>query len=335
MGSKKRSKRKSPSKRKSRENNMKTSKKTHKKTNSLKIITSPLNNAIVNGNIKKVKELLKKGANPNEFTNIWCSPKFSNYHREHFGIECGDEKIGCDCGNLGTSIQLSLFLKNKKISHLLLDHGVDVTLNHPSLGVTSLLLSVNVDINLVKKVFEKGSNDVNYVDTNGDNALSYAIWCKYKPMKDSNIDIIKFLVSKGADVNYRHNTEGWTPLELACKIGHINVIKYLLNKGANVNTINKRKRTPLHEAIVSDQKNSNCNKLQIVKLLIDNGAKVNTQSKDTKSSPLSSATVYGLTSIVKLLLSKGAKKNVKDIEKMTPLDIAEWNGFHSIVKLLK
>ena len=25
---------------------------------------------------------------------------------------------------------------------------------------------------------------------------------------------------------------------------------------------------------------------------------------------------------------------LKDNEKMTPLDIAEWNGFHSIVKLL-
>ena len=300
--------------------------KTRKKKFSFKIITSALNNAIVDGNIKKVKELLKNGANPNEFTNVWCSPKISNYYRNDFGIECGDR-------NLGTSLHLSLFLK--KISHLLLDHGVDVTLTHPSFNITPLQLSVKGDIKLVKKIYEKGSNDVNYVDNEGDTALIYAVWYKYKPMKDSKLDIIKYLVSKGANVNYRHKKEGWTPLELACKIGHINVIRYLLSKGADINNVNKRKRTPLHEAIVSDQKNSNCNKLQIVKLLIDNGAKINTQSKDTKSSPLSSATAYGLTSIVKLLLSNGAKKNVKDNEKMTPLDIAEWNGFHSIVKLLK
>lgn len=326
MSNKKRSKRKV---------HKKNSKKTHKKTKSLKIITSPLNNAIVNGDIKKVKELLKKGANPNEFTNVWCSPKISNYYRKEWEIECGDKNLDCGCGNLGTSLHLSLFLKNKKISHLLLDHGVDVTLNHPSFSITSLQLSIEGDIKLVKKVFEKGSNDVNYVDNDGDTVLSYAIWYKYKPMKDSKLDIIKFLVSKGANVNYRHNKDGWTPLELACKIGHINVIKYLISKGANVNNVNKRKRTPLHEAIVSDQKNSNCNKLQIVKLLLDNGANINTQSKETKSSPLSSATAYGLTSIVKLLLSKGATKNTKDIDKMTPLDIAEWKGFHSIVKLLK
>ena len=76
-------------------------------------------------------------------------------------------------------------------------------------------------------------------------------------------------------------------------------------------------------------------KIQIVKLLIDKGANINTQSKDTKSSPLSSATAYGLTSIIKLLLSKGAKKNTKDSDKMTPLDIAKWKGFHSIVKILQ
>ena len=62
--------------------------------------------------------------------------------------------------------------------------------------------------------------------------------------------------------------------EMIPKIGNNNV--------TNVNNVNKRKRTPLHEAIVQDQKNSNCNKLQIVKLLNDKGANINTQSKENK-----------------------------------------------------
>ena len=328
MSNKKRSKRKTPKK---------IHKKTHKKTKSLKIITSPLNNAIVNGNLKKVKELLKKGANPNEFTNIWCSPIVNKLKAARASIDCELDDIGCNCGSLGTSLHLALFLRNKKIIHALLDHGVDVNLTHDSFKVSPLHLGIYCGIDIIKELYKKGCKGVNYIDFEGDSVLMKAVSNEHAPTKDDRLDIIKFLVSKGANVNIKEfgYTTGITPLEIACKIGHINVIKYLIRKGANVNNVNIRNRTPLHEAIVSDQTNSNCNKLQIVKLLIDNGANINTLSKETKSSPLSSATVYGLTSIVKLLLSKGAKKNTKDIENMTPLDIAEWKGFHSIVKLLK
>ena len=326
--SKKPSKRKIPKKK-----NMKTSKKTRKKTNSLKIITSTLNNAIVNGNLKKVKELLKKGANPNEFTNVWCSPKMHN--RRYAWIDCKLDDIGCKCGSLGTSLHLALFLRNKKVIYALLDHGVDVNLTHDSFKLSPLQLGVYCGIDIIKELYKKGCKDVNYIDFEGESVLMQAVWNEHASTKDDRLDIIKFLVSKGANVNFKENVLGSTPLEMACKIGHINVIKYLISKGANVNNVNKRKRTPLHEAIVQDKKNSNCNKLQIVKLLIDKGSKVNTQSKETKSSPLLSATAYGLTSIVKLLLSKGATKNIKDNNKMTPLEIAEWKGFHSIVTLLK
>ena len=314
---------------------MSRSKKKTKRKPKLRIITSPLNNAIVNNNLKKVKELLKKGANPNEFTNVWCSPKVNKWKIEHIGIDCKLDNIGCNCGSLGTPLHLALFFRNKKIIHALLDHGVDINLTHDSFKVSPLQLGVYCGIDIIKELYKKGCKDVNYIDFEGYSVLMHAVSKKHASTKDDRLDIIKFLVSKGANVNYKENVSGSTPLEMACKIGHINVIKYLISKGTNVNNVNKRNRTPLHEAIVQDQKNSNCNKLQIVKLLIDKGANINTQSKETKSSPLSSATAYGLTSIIKLLLSKGAKKNTKDSDKMTSLDIAKWKGFHSIVKLLQ
>ena len=222
---------------------MSRSKKKTKRKPKLRIITSPLNNAIVNGNLKKVKELLKKGENPNEFTNEWCSPKVNKWKVKHVGIDCKLDDIGCICGSLGTSLHLALFFRNKKIIHALLDQGVDINLTHDSFKVSPLQLGVYCGIDIIKELYKKGCKDVNYIDFEGYSVLMHAVSKKHASTKDDRLDIIKFLVSKGANVNYKENVSGSTPLEMACKIGHINVIKYLISKGTNVNNVNKRKNS--------------------------------------------------------------------------------------------
>lgn len=51
-----------------------------------------------------------------------------------------------------------------------------------------------------------------------------------------NIEIISYLILKGADVNAR-DTQGGTPLHWACSHGNMNIIKLLIKKGANMNLI--------------------------------------------------------------------------------------------------
>jgi ankyrin repeat protein len=65
-----------------------------------------------------------------------------------------------------------------------------------------------------------------------------------------NLDVVKYLVEKGADVKAANNY-GNTPLHLAADNCNLDIVKYLLEKGADVKAANKVGNTPLHLARAS------------------------------------------------------------------------------------
>jgi len=65
-------------------------------------------------------------------------------------------------------------------------------------------------------------------------------------VRDGKVDIVKTLLSSGANINISDNY-GRTPLYIASMKGHIDVIKTLLSSGANIN-IADNGRTPLYIA---------------------------------------------------------------------------------------
>nr|CDJ80356.1 Ankyrin and K Homology domain containing protein [Haemonchus contortus] len=56
-----------------------------------------------------------------------------------------------------------------------------------------------------------------------------------KAAKNGFVEIVEFLVSKGADVNYRSSNGDATALSLACSAGHKDIVKLLLKCGADPN----------------------------------------------------------------------------------------------------
>lgn len=64
---------------------------------------------------------------------------------------------------------------------------------------------------------------------------------------NGHVDIIRLLISHGADVNAQSAT-GNTPLMLACIAGHVDAVKELIAHGANVEDHNENGHTPLMEA---------------------------------------------------------------------------------------
>ncbi len=54
---------------------------------------------------------------------------------------------------------------------------------------------------------------------------------------DDNLDMVEFLVERGADVN-RGDNEGWTPLHATASCGFLSIAKYLLEHSANVSAVN-------------------------------------------------------------------------------------------------
>jgi hypothetical protein len=60
----------------------------------------------------------------------------------------------------------------------------------------------------------------------------------------SKLDMVLFLLEKGAKLNVTEKTNGWTPLHLACMGGHIDIIKQLVKAGASTSKVDYHGATP-------------------------------------------------------------------------------------------
>ena len=68
------------------------------------------------------------------------------------------------------------------------------------------------------------------VNANGKNGYTALMLASFKGC----LEIIEYLVGKGADVNAKNGNNGNTALIMASKQGHHEILKYLLENGAEV-----------------------------------------------------------------------------------------------------
>jgi len=147
------------------------------------------------------------------------------------------------------------------------------------------------------------------------------------------IEVVKFLISKGANVNAKSNG-GRTPLHAAVGAGVLSVsdvnivavVKLLVSNGADVNAKDNKGETPLGDVVVFGTS-------EVIKLLISNGANVNAKYNDG-SAPIHKAARSGKIENVRLLVSKGADVNAKDNKGLTPLYNAVIGNHIEVVKFL-
>lgn len=144
------------------------------------------------------------------------------------------------------------------------------------------------------------------------------LWCAAAA---GYLEIVHFLVSKGADVNQTTLTNS-TPLRAACFDGHIKIVKYLVSKKADIEIANRHGHTCLMIACFKGH-------LQIVKYLLTMGAKVNRTSIKGNTA-LHDSAESGSLEIMKLLLHNGANL-MKDSYGITPLMAASVAGFRNII----
>mmetsp|Transcript_20859 Transcript_20859/g.23830 ORF Transcript_20859/g.23830 Transcript_20859/m.23830 type:complete len:368 (-) Transcript_20859:197-1300(-) len=148
------------------------------------------------------------------------------------------------------------------------------------------------DIEKVRGVlYKRGYDYVNYKDKCGSSPLHSA--CLFR-----HLEVAKFLVEKGADVDVRSSEDKTTPLENACLCGYAEFVEFLVKHGANVRTTNPRGITPLHIA-------SRYGHTEIVDFLIRSDAEINARDAD-QWHPLDFAICFDHVEIVKLLVNAGA-----------------------------
>jgi ankyrin repeat protein len=146
--------------------------------------------------------------------------------------------------------------------------------------VCGLIEEINTisELNLVKyfidRIFENDkSYNINYEDKNGKIPLISACAAK-------NINMVNFLIEKGADVNLKSKGGLW-PLLRAATIGSVEIVERLLKvPGIEVDKKDSWGNTTLME-LCNEKKLSKDDKL-IIKLLIKAGAKTDLTNRDGK-----------------------------------------------------
>lgn len=150
--------------------------------------------AVLDNDVKQVRELLRQGANPNISTQERWTPL----------LRATQEN-------------------NLEIVRMLLDKKADVNARLER-GGTPLILALRNETNIevIKLLLSKGA-DINAKDVDGETALFYAI--------RSNLEFVKFFIDNGANVNIKDNN-GQTPLRLAKIQNNKEIVSLLKKAGA-------------------------------------------------------------------------------------------------------
>ncbi len=148
----------------------------------------------------------------------------------------------------------------------------------------------------------------------------------HRAAADGDIEQVKLLISKGADVNEK-DSGGKTPLHYASEKGHTEVARLLISRGAYVNAVSSDRRMssdwrkPLHYAAMGGH-------TQTVELLISNGADINAPRQGGRQPWFEAmrSSAAGSKEVVELLVARGAEipafhlaAYLGDIEKLKKL----------------
>ncbi len=131
----------------------------------------------------------------------------------------------------------------------------------------------------------------------------------FQAIAQEDNETVKNLIYAGFNVNTKDGND-YTALHVAVEHGNIEIVRLLLKKGANVNAKTNYKKTPILmlEESFDDEESST---IEILRLLISKGAEVNAQTEE-KETVLMMACDGEDFKAVKILLEAGANPNLKD-----------------------
>jgi ankyrin repeat protein len=235
---------------------------------------------------------------------------------------------------------------------MLVKAGADLNMTDPD-GTSALVIAiVNAHYDLPIYLMEHGA-DPNVADKIGRTALYAAVdmhtleksATRPDPKetdKATSLDVVKAALAHGAnpnaalkesapgrgslDVPDRYLGNGATPFLRAAKTGDATVMRLLLEKGADAKAVTKDHTTAMILAaglswVMGITNVDEKDALEAIEICIENGVDVNAVN-DKGETALHGAATSGRDEVVKYLVEKGAKLDVKDKEGRTPLDVA-------------
>ncbi|KAI4244008.1 MAG: hypothetical protein L6R40_003219 [Gallowayella cf. fulva] len=206
--------------------------------------------------------------------------------------------------------------RHNKVVKVLLDHGADVDVKHPTTGKTSLHFAIENPnfpgyTNIIRILIEHGA-DPNALDKNKDSPLLQILYGGYKPLEKHKRDALACLLQTHIDVNVNIMPLGTLdmPIHLAVRRRDALAVAILIDRGSKVNTPNSTGLTPLEIAASSWSETSSEDDMEVLRYLLQGGARVNEAAHDQRPTALELAARQGCVNAVNLLLSKEVKHHL-------------------------
>jgi ankyrin repeat protein len=211
------------------------------------------------------------------------------------------------------------------------------------------------DLKKVQEIIAANPSALELKDKDGLTPLHYA--------STSSLEVVSFLVSKGADVNVK-SKNGNTPLYSAARFGKTEIAQFLLEHKADINIVSAA-GTVMHQAVyrapvefvslllkykpdltLTDSKGQTAlhiaaiwNAEEAFSLLMKAGADINAKDK-AGDTPLHACLSFadkssvGSTKVAKLLIDNKASLNEKNNDGLTPLALAKKKEAAEMIKIL-
>jgi len=171
---------------------------------------------------------------------------------------------------------------------------------------------------------------------------------------------VRALIEKDVKLALARDEAGGTPLHFAAGNGRIEVVSFLISRGADVNAADNNARTPLHAAAAADRDEvvgllieqkaaldartsegetplavaAGRGAARAAARLLQAGAATEAANAYGRTPLLLVARESGKADIARLLLGRTANVDAKDKFGDTPLTLAAWRGFRDVVELL-
>jgi ankyrin repeat protein len=173
---------------------------------------------------------------------------------------------------------------------------------------------------IIQKVIENSPDCVNSFDCKDRTPV-------YVCCENNQVEILQYLIKKGADVNELCGFNG-TALHIACRKVFIEIVKILVEANADIHSVILNGCTVLHYACVDGQ-------FDVIKYIVSNGVDIN-HLDENGSTALSyiCQNKLELYEIIAYLINHGADVNLVGLKKPSPLYYTIRSEFIESTKLL-
>ena len=309
------------------------------------------------GSVAAVKTLLASGADVNareawkgQTALMWAAVD-NHADAAKALIDGGADIDATSAGGVFTAFLFAVRGGHLEVARVLLDAGASANAALAD-GTSALTLAVmNAHYELAAMLLDRGADPRS--DAQGWTALHQVAWTR-RPNYGYNLpgaiptgavdalDFVRKLVKQGADVNARQTKEprdgnrnmlnriGATPLLLAAKAVDLPLMRTLMDLGASPELPNADGTTPLMVAAgvgiwaPGESPGTEEEALAAVQLLLEaGGGRVTDIDKNGNTALHGAVLRAGSIPLVKLLVSRGARLDVKNDKGWTPLTIAD------------